>query len=84
MLLLLLLYLPFQALSADQAFSKYVNAGTSIKPPPVENSPEIKPASRPIIIFLIFCFVFILIVCVIFYKKILIKTISFREKKRSQ
>ena len=50
----------------DSSFRRYINAGTSIKPPPVENSPEMKPASKPIIIFLIVCFVFILIVCVIF------------------
>lgn len=46
--------------------SIYVNAGTSIKPPPVENSPEIKPASKPIITFLIFAFLFMLIVCTLY------------------
>ena len=30
--------------SFEFSLSKYVNAGTSINPPPVENNPEIKPS----------------------------------------
>ena len=31
--------------------NRYINAGTSISPPPVEKKPLINPANNPIIIF---------------------------------
>ena len=37
----------------DSFFNIYINAGTNISPPPVENIPLIKPAKNPIIIFFI-------------------------------
>ena len=37
----------------DDIFSKYINAGTNIIPPPVEKKPLINPALRPIKTFFI-------------------------------
>ena len=53
-------------------FNRYVNAGTNISPPPVENNPDINPASIPIIIFFIVSFLFILLLWTFILKKFLI------------